>query len=623
MRCYQGFLVLTALLLMLPWTAHSADTTAPAAAPTTTAPAAAPTDDTTAPTVTIESPSKIETPTATTVNDPKKLALFLDNLLKISSVQEYNLEQLHIQINQLLKAINKKTDLNYKTFTEQAAVTELKIQALLNQLNFASNKSQADLDALNAKGKEFETNIVKFENMLEELRNRPIVPPGLLEKIDDLQDQINLLRRKPGEDYVLNPSLVNRTEIYSLRIVNAAKGEIGVSQDGGKTWKTIGHVLAPAVANDYQTNLTHIWSLTGVVSATSYDGITIRSGYNESAQRGQLFSILPKSAGARGGMRLSTQARHATIITDLAAGEGIFGDNFGPITGDPILLDTPNGLRYMPVDYTPATGDTYVISVLQPIASQASYEIENCAGGNITEYAADGSHHIVGKVVRPLRGIGRSDKSSFAAAGRITGDINGKVDISVAPPGIVVPLGESADYKAGGFSIELCERGMDAQTMHVMNKPQVMLVQELKAHDPTWSGMAPLFMGYLHPRWSHKDIGEADWEHRLMSRARVEVQNDNDGKWVAMPGFPLSGDTKSALPKWTQTALSHVTKLKISLPAPPDPADYHPATIDTSPEDSSEATPPVGTPVNNPAVPAPVTTPPAGTQPATTVPAAK
>ena len=80
--------------------------------------------------------------------------------------------------------------------------------------------------------------------------------------------------------------------------------------------------------------------------------------------------------------------------------------------------------------------------------------------------------------------------------------------------------------------------------------------------------MAPLFFGFLHPRWNENDYKAADSLKQVTRRVLVEVRIDK-GPWQPIPVFALDGDAKKPLPGWTHTALQHVTHIRIVLPVPP------------------------------------------------------
>jgi hypothetical protein len=85
-----------------------------------------------------------------------------------------------------------------------------------------------------------------------------------------------------------------RVEIYRLRLVNDANGEITGSRDGGTTWQQLGHVLYYSEKVTNQGYTASKWAPLSAVSATAVNAIHIRTGYNAKDDKGVVFSILHK-----------------------------------------------------------------------------------------------------------------------------------------------------------------------------------------------------------------------------------------------------------------------------------------------------------------------------------------
>ncbi len=73
-----------------------------------------------------------------------------------------------------------------------------------------------------------------------------------------------------------------------------------------------------------------------------------------------------------------------------------------------------------------------------------------------------------------------------------------------------------------------------------------MVVSEFDASDPSWQGMAPLFMGYLHPRYNENDWSDPNWVDLVTSRVGLEFKVDH-GPWQSFPWITLGPD--KTLPK--------------------------------------------------------------------------
>jgi hypothetical protein len=395
-----------------------------------------------------------------------------------------------------------------------------------------------------------------------------------------------------GDMVMMDTDSLPTRETYRVRIVNDVHGAITVSRDGGTTWEPLGHVLTPAKTVTTQSGLARTWGRSSVVADSAVDAIAIRTGYDDTTKNTELIYVLPKVtphtapapvvekpivANVDDQMMLSTMttvlpkvapaplvATGTAIQTDLPAGSGIF-DAMGPIPGNPVSLEAVSGDREITPGFLPKAGDVFLVRVLQPTTSPKAYEFENCYGGFITMVNWDDSAKIVGQVLLPVSGIGRVDAATFVESGRLSAIANGALDISVSKRDIGLP--DTSPTKAGGFHLQFSEWGMNAELLRLRSMPNVMVVSEFDARQPSWDGLAPLFLGYLHPRWSANDYASSDWKRLLTSRIRVDVKID-EGSWQPMPEFALPAKAGKALPDWTSTALQHVTNIRVNFPIP-------------------------------------------------------
>lgn len=400
-----------------------------------------------------------------------------------------------------------------------------------------------------AKGNsEMEDRIAMLEKAIAELADRAPVM-GMLASPDQWQNSLK---------GILDLQKLTRVEIYRLRIVNTVKGAISISHDQGATWEVLGHVISPA-DNINEETLPRQWAPAGVIATTTVNVIAIRTGFDASAgkAKGTTFAILPKpfGAGAKGQSPFSLP--DAAIQTDIPAGGSIFGDRCPPYLGNPVYVETPAGLKQIPIGYSPKRGDALVIQVLQPKNSPQAFVFENYYGGMVSAVDWEGHTKIIGQVLSPVCGIGRLEENAHTQTGRLNASENGRLDVSVAPAG-----------KLGGFQILLCEQGvMDIDQTRARSLPQCMVVSEFDQHDLSWEGMAPLFFGFLHPKWSENDFKAPDALKQITSRVLVQVRLDN-GPWQSLPTFTLDADPRKPLPNWAHTALQHVTHIRILLPVP-------------------------------------------------------
>lgn len=348
-----------------------------------------------------------------------------------------------------------------------------------------------------------------------------------------------------------------RVEVYRLRIVNDVNGEIAGSRDEGATWEPIGHVLYYTEKVTNQGYTASKWAPLSAVSATAVNAIHIRTGYNAKDDKGVVFSILPVEMTTEAGKKLQSFSSPNAIITDIPGGTGIFGGHWSPILGNPIALQQADGsLMPFPENYAPKKGDIFVIRVLRAANTPKAIEFENKFGGFITVVGWDDSMKTIGQVLKPVAGVGRFWGTQYADIGRLRANHNGVIDISVAPFGAV-----------GGIQIIPRGHAMSPEMTRARTMTQWMVVGPLDARDPSWEGVAPLFLGYLQPSWRADDVTAPDWRHELLSRTLVQVRMSN-GPWQTMPSFSLDPDLNKPFPEWANTALQDMTHLRILLPAP-------------------------------------------------------
>ena len=346
-------------------------------------------------------------------------------------------------------------------------------------------------------------------------------------------------------------------EIARIRIENAPGGVIAVSDDGDGNWRSIGHVLQPAAKVDHRGFTASLWAPSGTVAATAVNAVHIKVAVNEAEDRGIIFSLLPRefAPGGKEPFVPEEVTPGAEIDTDIPAGAAIFGGDCSPLVGNPVFVERDGALVPLPRDYVPARGDALVISVRRPERYPSQVMFENRFGGFIYLQYPDGSRKTIGEVLRPVLGVGRFPGSLYAAVGRLRANHPGVIDISTSPIGEI-----------GGFQIVPANHAMSPETKYVRRLTQWMVVGPLSALDPSWEGVAPLFLHYLRPKYNAEDLYAADWQERLLGRFLVEVQVG--GKWQAMPNHSLGTSPNAPLPEWAMTALEDVEAIRILFPLP-------------------------------------------------------
>jgi len=355
------------------------------------------------------------------------------------------------------------------------------------------------------------------------------------------------------------------TEIYRLRIVNDSGGEIAASRDGGATWSPLGRVLRWTEKVNPRAFAASSFAPIGSVAATSVNALHIKADHNPETDRAATFSLLPEEfLGVKRAEYESFLSPDSSIYTDIAAGEGIFGGGWAPLVGDPVGLETPEGLAPLPRGYVPRRGDAIVIRVLRPARYPAQVIFENRFQGLITLQYPDGSSQVIGTVLRPVVGVGRFPGSLYAGIGRIRASHPGVIDVSVSPQG-----------RIGAFQIIPAAHAMDPGTTYMRVKTQWMVVGPVCSTDASWEGVAPLFLRHIQPAYRAQDLRDPDWEARLLAHFLVEARVE--GEWGPMPAFDLGADANAALPEWAETALLEVEALRIWFPLPPGEPDSPPA----------------------------------------------
>jgi hypothetical protein len=347
------------------------------------------------------------------------------------------------------------------------------------------------------------------------------------------------------------------TEIYRLRIVNDAGGEIAGSRDGGATWSPLGRVVRWTEQVKPRAFAASSFAPTGSVAATSVNAVHVKTDHNAETDRAATFSLLPKEfLGVEKDDFESFLSPDSSIYTDIKAGDGIFGGGWAPLVGDPVDLETSRGLAPLPPGYVPRRGDTIVIRVLRPERYPAQIVFENRFQGLITLQYPDGSSQVIGAVLRPVVGVGRFPGSLYAGIGRIRAGHPGVIDVSVSPQG-----------RIGAFQIIPAAHAMDPGTTYMRVKTQWMVVGPVCATAPSWEGVAPLFLRHIQPAYRAQDLRDADWEARLLAHFLVEAKVG--GVWGPMPAFDLGANANAALPEWAETALLNVEAIRIWFPLPP------------------------------------------------------
>jgi hypothetical protein len=339
-----------------------------------------------------------------------------------------------------------------------------------------------------------------------------------------------------------DPNATQVEEICRIRIANKARGLIQVSTDFGRTYWTVGR--AKVVANARIPGFAAASYIPrGAVAATAVHGLRIKTGQNAlgigKAQQPLMFSVTPVEFAVIPHFYGGHQPRSAQIVTDIHTGHSIFR-NQAPFVGSPVYLEQDGRLVDLPEDYVPAGGEIFVILVQKPTRLPRDIVFENREGGAVTLNWPDGRTEQLTTVVRPVKGIGRYDGTTFTGTGSINTNHGGVITIDTAP---LCPL----SAKEGG-PVETRGGFMIQPSYHVREQgetsPQVMVVGPKNPRKPSLEGTPPLFRGYIN-LWRYSGHPDASY--------RVEVRHGS-GEWVMPP--PIVGRVDDALADVTAVRLS-------------------------------------------------------------------
>lgn len=341
-------------------------------------------------------------------------------------------------------------------------------------------------------------------------------------------------------------------EIYRIKIVNEARQPISVSTDQGGTWNEIGKVLNPANRVNDQGYTASLWVRTGEVAATSVNAIHLKSGNNVKDDKGIIFSILPKEFTRSTGSNYNSYLDlGSSIVTDIPAGQTLFGGGYSPFVGNKFYINDV----LCSGECSPRVGDVITIVVERPKKYPSEIDFENRFGGEITMKFPDGEEKLIGEVLRPVMGVGRFTGTQFTETGRIRANHAGVIDVSTSPIGLI-----------GGFQIIPALHGMSPEMVNARIKTQWMVVGPPKVSDPSIEGQAPLFKYFIMPEYNSTDFDSDQWQTKLLQRFLVQVKYKNSSHWESMPIIYLDPDLNKPLPTAADRALENVANIRILFP---------------------------------------------------------
>ncbi|MCS7232989.1 MAG: hypothetical protein N3C62_00870 [Synergistetes bacterium] len=275
---------------------------------------------------------------------------------------------------------------------------------------------------------------------------------------------------------------------FSIFIENEYDGRVKVLENG--KWIECGRIASPAIAFNEKPFTASQWGKLNSVVASAVNAIHIM-------KKEGILSVLPKEAFSSGARSRSS------IVTDILPQKSIFGGGYSPFVGSDVIFHPSEGIPKL-----------LEIRVFEEKSEIVEIIFENKVGGNIIACYLSGEEKIIGKVIKPVEGVGRFVGSEYTGVGRIRANHPGVICISTSS------LGE-----IGGFQIIPYRHSLSPEMIKVAwNLTQWMIVDP----DP---GTFPLFSGVILPNWDPYALEKPDWEELLLRRSLVMVKFEGDKDW--------------------------------------------------------------------------------------------
>ncbi len=339
------------------------------------------------------------------------------------------------------------------------------------------------------------------------------------------------------------PQVQNFQEVFSLHILNQAGGQILVKERGQSI--LVGQVLRPYLKVNTQGFTASKWGNIGSVVAAAVNAIHIKVGQDAENDRGIIFSIIP-SEQIKIKEFNSYLDKDSALFTNIRAGDKIFGGEWSPLIGNQVFVSRNGQYQLLDMNNLPKIGEEIVIRVIIPSPYPKEIILENKFNGKITIKYLNGQQKTVGKVLRPVLGIGRFIGTKYCSASRIRASHRGGLDVSTSPLAQI-----------GGFQIIPAEHAESQEMTGAKSRTQWMVVAGVDAKP------LPIFSGYIIPRFYENDFNE-NWRDDLANRTLVQCRYQGQKGWKPLP--IISVDPNKSLPEEMNTALKSITHFRILLP---------------------------------------------------------
>lgn len=344
--------------------------------------------------------------------------------------------------------------------------------------------------------------------------------------------------------------------LYTIYIENKQNGPIYCYDFSKNTWEVIGLVLYPCEQVNTKGFTASKWAKPSSIAASSVNAIHIKTADNTIEGRGVVFSVLPYEMLFPIQNYNSFLSPDSSIYTNIEAGSKIFGGEFSPFVGNTVLYQrNSSSPQILPDNYVPKIGDTIIIKVFKPRFLPKSIIFENKEDGLVKAVFLGDQEEIIGKVIRPVRGVGRFSGTRFCDVGRIRANHTGVIDVST-----------SDIDKIGGFQIIPSYHSLSAEMANAYRLTQWMIVAPIEGKEQFLEGMPPLFLGYIRPVDFKKDLLDENWINDALKKYLVDVKLEGSNKWQNMPEFELDSDLSKELPEFAANALANVTHIRILFP---------------------------------------------------------
>ncbi len=312
-------------------------------------------------------------------------------------------------------------------------------------------------------------------------------------------------------------------ETYRVRVENVRGGLVQVSLNGGISYWTVGRVTEPATAR-ITGFAAASYIPSGTIAAIATHGIRIKTGQAAlglgKIQRPLIFSIVPRQFAKLPSGYGGHAPRSSAVVTDIDAGCSIFR-NQSPYVGNPVYLERSDRLEPLPEDYIPRRGDIFVIKVEHPDNAPKWIEFQNRPGGSVLAYFDDGRKMEIARVIRPVRGVGRYDGTTYTGPGAVNTNHAGVITISTAPQMPSETKEGGVPETRGGFMIQPNRHAQEQGE----TSPQVMVISPVEESTSRLEGSPPLFRNYINLYY---------YPECLECSYRTQVRID-DGDWEEMP----------------------------------------------------------------------------------------